>query len=201
MQIKKIFLHIKSAQQDCNSPFYITSNLFSQSEYRKMDSQTAIPFSIRIWRIFVMGGYGFWKRYLILTLPVGYAHNWYKLCQIIMGVLSEMLITPFTPHPPFYAIDLSLWTACSNKSSYLSLSDSLDFFYLWHMIHYSLVAGKCMFLSGLIPRPMNADNDRELLGLGIGFTNIVERTTRASQELTRTEIEEGRWHLLFKGVF
>ncbi len=35
-----------------------------------------------------------------------------------------------------------------------------------------------MFLSGLIPRPMNADNDRELLGLGIGFTNIVERTTR-----------------------
>ena len=47
-----------------------------------------------------------------------------------------------------------------------------------------------MFLSGLIPRPMNADNDRELLGLGIGFTNIVERTTRASQELTRTEIEE-----------
>mgnify|MGYP002042634609 CR=1 FL=1 len=68
------------------------------------------------------------------------------------------------------------------------------------MIHCSLVAGKCMFLSGLIPRPMNADNDRELLGLGIGFTNIVERTTRASQELTPTEIEEGRWHLLFKGV-
>ena len=38
---------------------------------------------------------------------------------------------------------------------------------------------------------MNADNDRELIGLGIGFTNIVERTTRASQELTRQEIEEG----------
>ena len=53
-----------------------------------------------------------------------------------------------------------------------------------------------MFLSGLIPRPMNADNDRELLGLGIGFTNIVERTTRASQELTRTEIEEGTLRFL-----
>jgi len=38
---------------------------------------------------------------------------------------------------------------------------------------------------------MNADNDRELLSIGIGFTNIVERTTRASQELTRQEIEEG----------
>ena len=48
-----------------------------------------------------------------------------------------------------------------------------------------------MHLSGLIPRPMNADNDRELLGLGIGFTNIVDRTTRASQELSRQEIEEG----------
>ena len=54
-----------------------------------------------------------------------------------------------------------------------------------------LFPGKCLFLSGLIPRPMNADNDRELIGLGIGFTNIVERTTRASQELTRQEIEEG----------
>ena len=55
-----------------------------------------------------------------------------------------------------------------------------------------IILGKCMFLSGLIPRPMNADNDRELLGLGIGFTNIVDRTTRASQELSRQEIEEGK---------
>ena len=39
---------------------------------------------------------------------------------------------------------------------------------------------------------MNAENDRELLGFGIGFTNIVERTTRANQELTRQEIEEGK---------
>ena len=48
-----------------------------------------------------------------------------------------------------------------------------------------------MFLSGLVPRPMNAENDKELLSFGIGFTNIVERTTRANQELTRQEIEEG----------
>ena len=38
---------------------------------------------------------------------------------------------------------------------------------------------------------MNAENDRELLNFGIGFTNIVERTTRANQELSRQEIEEG----------
>ena len=38
---------------------------------------------------------------------------------------------------------------------------------------------------------MNAENDRELISFGIGFTNIVERTTRANQELSRQEIEEG----------
>lgn len=39
---------------------------------------------------------------------------------------------------------------------------------------------------------MNAENDRELISFGIGFTNIVERTTRANQELSRQEIEEGK---------
>jgi hypothetical protein len=29
---------------------------------------------------------------------------------------------------------------------------------------FFLCLGKCLYLSGLIPRPMNADNDRELLG-------------------------------------
>ena len=56
-----------------------------------------------------------------------------------------------------------------------------------------IIAGKCLFLSGLVPRPMNAENDRELLNFGIGFTNIVERTTRANQELSRQEIEEGKF--------
>ena len=55
-----------------------------------------------------------------------------------------------------------------------------------------MFAGKCLFLSGLVPRPMNAENDKELLSYGIGFTNIVERTTRANQELSRQEIEEGK---------
>lgn len=43
---------------------------------------------------------------------------------------------------------------------------------------------------------MNAENDRELLNFGIGFTNIVERTTRANQELSRQEIEEGEKYYL-----
>merc|ERR1719410_979757 len=57
---------------------------------------------------------------------------------------------------------------------------------------------KCLFLSGLVPRPMNAENDKELLSFGIGFTNIVERTTRANQELSRQEIEEGAKKLIEK---
>ena len=55
-----------------------------------------------------------------------------------------------------------------------------------------------MFLSGLLPRPMSADDDGKLLQYGIGFTNIVERTTRGSSNLTRKEIEEGTFKELLK---
>jgi hypothetical protein len=48
-----------------------------------------------------------------------------------------------------------------------------------------------MFLSGLLPRPMCSDDDQKLLDFGIGFTNIVERTTRGSASLSRQEIVEG----------
>ena len=59
-----------------------------------------------------------------------------------------------------------------------------------------LFSGKCMFLSGLLPRPMSADDDSKLLQYGIGFTNIVERTTRGSANLTRKEIEDGESNTL-----
>lgn len=48
-----------------------------------------------------------------------------------------------------------------------------------------------MFLSGLIPHPMTAEDDFKLLDLGIGFTNIVERTTKGSANLSKKEIVEG----------
>ncbi|KAK3877117.1 hypothetical protein Pcinc_018152 [Petrolisthes cinctipes] len=57
---------------------------------------------------------------------------------------------------------------------------------------------KCMYLSGLIPEPFTADDDFRLLEYGIGFTNIVERTTRGSADLTRTEIKQGGKILLTK---
>ncbi|XP_033746442.1 uncharacterized protein LOC117331708 isoform X1 [Pecten maximus] len=50
---------------------------------------------------------------------------------------------------------------------------------------------KCMYLSGLIPEPLTAYDDTKLLNYGIGFTNIVARTTRGSADLTRKEIKEG----------
>ncbi|XP_022245450.1 G/T mismatch-specific thymine DNA glycosylase-like [Limulus polyphemus] len=50
---------------------------------------------------------------------------------------------------------------------------------------------KCLFLSGLIPQPMTAMDDYKLIEHGIGFTNIVERTTRSSADLSKKELKEG----------
>ena len=50
---------------------------------------------------------------------------------------------------------------------------------------------QALYLSGLIPEPMTAGDDHKLLKLGIGFTNIVARTTKGVADLTKTEINEG----------
>ena len=55
-----------------------------------------------------------------------------------------------------------------------------------------------MFLGGLTPKSMCADDDYKLLDHGIGFTNVVMRATRGSANLTRKEIEEGK---LILGAF
>ncbi|XP_050707526.1 trithorax group protein osa-like isoform X2 [Eriocheir sinensis] len=57
---------------------------------------------------------------------------------------------------------------------------------------------KCLYLSGLIPEPLTSEDDFRLLEHGIGFTNIVARTTRGSADLTRKEIKEGGQILLSK---
>lgn len=53
--------------------------------------------------------------------------------------------------------------------------------------------GKCLYLSGLTPEPMTADDDYKLLNVGIGFTNMVERATKGSADLTRKEIKRGKF--------
>ncbi|XP_068228948.1 uncharacterized protein [Palaemon carinicauda] len=50
---------------------------------------------------------------------------------------------------------------------------------------------KCMFLSGLIPEPFNAYDDFRMLDYGIGFTNVVARTTRSSTDLSKKEMQDG----------
>ncbi|XP_014671992.1 PREDICTED: uncharacterized protein LOC106812597 [Priapulus caudatus] len=57
---------------------------------------------------------------------------------------------------------------------------------------------KCLYLSGLIPEPMTAMDDYKMLTFGIGFTNIVARTSRGSADLKRKEIKEGGEILLEK---
>ena len=55
--------------------------------------------------------------------------------------------------------------------------------------------GKCLYLSGLTPEPMTADDDYKLLQVGIGFTNMVARATKGSADLTRKEIKEGMYRV------
>lgn len=57
---------------------------------------------------------------------------------------------------------------------------------------------KCLYLSGLTPQQMSADEDYKLLHVGIGFTNMVQRATKGSADLTRKEIKEGSQILLEK---
>ena len=46
-------------------------------------------------------------------------------------------------------------------------------------------AGPCLYESGLIPKKLSYKEDADLLDYGIGLTNIVPRTTRAADELSR----------------
>lgn len=51
---------------------------------------------------------------------------------------------------------------------------------------------KCLYLSGLVSRPMTAKDDANLLEeCRIGFTNMVARTTRSSANLKRQELQAG----------
>jgi TDG/mug DNA glycosylase family protein len=48
-----------------------------------------------------------------------------------------------------------------------------------------------LHLAGLTPRRFTPDEDRSLLDLGIGITNVVDRPTRAAAELTVDELRTG----------
>jgi double-stranded uracil-DNA glycosylase len=51
---------------------------------------------------------------------------------------------------------------------------------------------KILFQSGLTPRVYRTEEDGNLIELGYGLTNIVERPTREASEITKEEYQEGR---------
>lgn len=71
-------------------------------------------------------------------------------------------------------------------------------------INYSqcgVFSGKCLHLSGLTSEQMSAYDDFKLKDIGIGFTNIVERTSRSSADLSRSDLTSGgRKNLFHVGI-
>jgi len=51
---------------------------------------------------------------------------------------------------------------------------------------------KILYESGLTSRKYPAAEDEKLLEIGYGFTNIVQRPTKAADEITKEEYNEGR---------
>ncbi|MCU9613555.1 mismatch-specific DNA-glycosylase [Caldibacillus lycopersici] len=51
---------------------------------------------------------------------------------------------------------------------------------------------KLLFESGLTPRKYAPEEDAKLLELGYGLTNIVSRPTKAADEITKEEYQQGR---------
>jgi TDG/mug DNA glycosylase family protein len=49
--------------------------------------------------------------------------------------------------------------------------------------------------SGFTPRQLAPSEQQDLLGLGLGVTNVVERATATAAELSRAELREGGQHL------
>jgi TDG/mug DNA glycosylase family protein len=53
-----------------------------------------------------------------------------------------------------------------------------------------------LYASGFTPRLLAPAEQRELLALGLGVTNVVERATATAAELTRAELRDGGRHLV-----
>jgi double-stranded uracil-DNA glycosylase len=55
-----------------------------------------------------------------------------------------------------------------------------------------------LYQSGFTPRQLRPDEQEQLLGLGLGITNVVNRATARADELTTDELREGGRKLLEK---
>jgi TDG/mug DNA glycosylase family protein len=59
---------------------------------------------------------------------------------------------------------------------------------------------KALHLAGFTPEVLSPFDDRRLLELGLGVTNLVGRTTRSANELTTDELREGARSLEQEGI-
>jgi mismatch-specific thymine-DNA glycosylase len=66
-------------------------------------------------------------------------------------------------------------------------SGAMGHHYAWPGNHFWPV----LFESGIIPLPITYAEDRRVLEWGIGLTNLVHRTTRGVEDLTREEMAAG----------
>jgi double-stranded uracil-DNA glycosylase len=57
-----------------------------------------------------------------------------------------------------------------------------------------------LHLSGFTPRRLSAFEEEELLGSGLGITNLVQRATATAEEISRAELKEGAQALRRKVV-
>jgi len=58
--------------------------------------------------------------------------------------------------------------------------------------------GRCLYESGLVPEKLTHLDDVRCPSYGIGLTNMVERTTRGSADLSRQEMRDGKDELIRK---
>lgn len=64
----------------------------------------------------------------------------------------------------------------------------------WHGHHFAGPANRlwpALHRAGITPRRLAAAEREELLGLGVGITNLVPRTTAVASELSSAELREG----------
>jgi TDG/mug DNA glycosylase family protein len=59
---------------------------------------------------------------------------------------------------------------------------------------------KALHLGGLTPRLLAPDEEGELLGLGLGVTNLVERATAGAADLSPGELRSGEARLIAKAA-
>jgi TDG/mug DNA glycosylase family protein len=57
-----------------------------------------------------------------------------------------------------------------------------------------------LYRSGFTPRQLRPDEQEQLLGLGLGITNVVARATARADELTQQELRDGGPELLAKAA-